>query len=64
MSCIWRPDLNKPEEKTINTCNATIAFMDNTNWIANSKNNLQDILDETKEFYKANDSQINSPNSY
>ena len=37
--------------------------MDNTNWIAKLKNVLQNILDDTNEFYKANDSQINSKKS-
>jgi hypothetical protein len=37
--------------------------MDDTNWIARSKENMQLILDDAREFYRANDSQINSSKS-
>ena len=60
MECTWRPNLQTSEEKTMQLRNATIAFMDDTTWMAKSKENLQNILDEAREFYKANDSQINN----
>jgi hypothetical protein len=34
--------------------------MDDTTWISYSKQSLQEILNEAREFYKANDSQVNS----
>ena len=34
--------------------------MNNTTWIVKSRKNLQNILDEAREFYKANDLQINN----
>ena len=37
--------------------------MDDTIWIAHSKQNLQKIFDNAREFYKANDFQINSTKS-
>ena len=37
--------------------------MDDTIWIARLRENLQNILDEAREFYKANDSQINNNKS-
>ena len=49
--------------ESIKLRNATLAFMDDTTWIANSKRNMQSILNIAREFYKANDSQINSSKS-
>jgi hypothetical protein len=37
--------------------------MDDTNWIARSHQNMENILKEAREFYIANDSQINSNKS-
>ena len=45
------------------TRNVTIAFMNNINWIAKSKTDLQNILNDANKFYKANDLQINSKKS-
>ena len=63
MKCSWNPDVNSSEKKLIKLRSATIAFMDDTTWIARSKENMQLILDDAREFYKANDSQINSSKS-
>ena len=63
MKCTWRPDFQSSEEKTIQLRSAAVTFMDNTTWIANSRENLQRILNEAREFYIANDSQINSNKS-
>lgn len=60
MECTWNPNLNLPEEKTIKLRNAAMAYMDDTTWIAHSKENMQLLLEDAREFYKANDSQINS----
>ena len=40
-----------------------IAYMDDTTWISHSRQNLQMILEDAREFYLANDSQINSSKS-
>jgi ribonuclease HI/endonuclease/exonuclease/phosphatase family metal-dependent hydrolase len=63
MECTWKPNFQISEEKTIQLRTATIAFMDDTTWISRSKENLQKILDEARDFYRANDSQINSNKS-
>ena len=63
MECTWKPNLQTTEEKTIQLRKVTVAFMDDTTWIAKLKENLLMILDEAREFYRANDSQINSNKS-
>jgi hypothetical protein len=63
MQCTWQPNMNSQENKELTLRSATIAYMDDTTWISNSKQNLQKILDEAREFYQANDSQINSSKS-
>src|SRR6185369_2459995 len=40
-----------------------LAFMDDTTWVANSRSELQKVLDDAAQFYKANDSQINGSKS-
>ena len=60
LECSWTPNTNLPEKRSIKTRNAAIAYMDDTTWIARSKKNMQQILDDAREFYMANDSQINS----
>src|SRR5438552_17718904 len=44
MKCTWRPDFQNSEEKTIQLKSAAVAFMDDIIWIANSRENLQKIL--------------------
>src|SRR5438552_3362912 len=63
MKCIWRPDFQSSEARTIQLRNAAVVFIDHTTWIVNSRENLQRILNEAREFYIANDSQINSNKS-
>jgi ribonuclease HI/endonuclease/exonuclease/phosphatase family metal-dependent hydrolase len=60
LECTWTPNVNTSNKRIIETRNAAIAYMDDTTWIARSKKNMQLILDDAREFYKANDSQINS----
>jgi hypothetical protein len=42
---------------------AAIAYMDDTTWIARSKEDMENILSEANKFYTANDSQINGKKS-
>ena len=42
---------------------AAIAYMDDTTWVASSRDNMKRILNTAREFYKTNDSQINSNKS-
>ena len=63
MDCTWRPNVQIFKTESLQLRNAALAFMDDTTWIARSKSNLQKILDEASDFYKANDSQINSSKS-
>ena len=37
--------------------------MDDTTWIAKSRADMEAILEDAREFYKANDSQVNSSKS-
>jgi hypothetical protein len=60
MKCEWYPNINKSLKESLELRSAAIAYMDDTTWIASSKQEMQEILDEAREFYKANDSQINS----
>jgi exonuclease III/ribonuclease HI len=63
MQCRWHPNMETEVEDSLELRSAAIAYMDDTTWIANSKQSLQKTLDEAREFYKANDSQINSRKS-
>ena len=60
MNCTWNPKLHLPTKEVLTLRSTAIAFMDDTMWIARSKENMQQILDDAREFYKANDFQINS----
>jgi hypothetical protein len=60
MGCTWNPNLQHSTTESFKLKSAAIAYMDDTNWIARSKENMQLILDDAREFYRANDSQINS----
>jgi len=42
---------------------AALAYMDDTTWIARSKQDMDHILERAKWFYAANDSQINGNKS-
>jgi hypothetical protein len=63
MRCSWKPNMLEEGEQQIENRTAAITYMDDTTWIASSKQNLQEILNEAREFYQANDSQINSTKS-
>src|SRR4051812_35797423 len=60
MNCTWNFKLHLLTKEVLILRSAAIAFMDNTTWITRSKENMQQILDDAREFYKANDFQINS----
>ena len=61
--CKWQPDFKENFQEKLNLRTAAIAYMDDTTWIAKSKDNMQRILEEARIFYRANDSQINSSKS-
>ena len=63
METSWRPDLNSSRREELRIRTAATAFMDDTTWLASSRENMQKILDEAAIFYKANDSQINGKKS-
>ena len=63
MSCKWKPDLRKNEYSHLQTRHAAIAYMDDTTWIARSKKDMDNILEEARRFYEANDSQVNGAKS-
>jgi Reverse transcriptase (RNA-dependent DNA polymerase) len=68
MSCTWSTDFSKSIDrkdtfKTLSIRQAAIVYMDDTTWIAKSKQDMNLILERAKWFYAANDSQINSRKS-
>ena len=63
MNCKWNPNLEKENTMALNLRCAAIAFMDDTTWVASSRDDMERILSDAREFYKANDSQINSSKS-
>jgi ribonuclease HI len=65
MECNWQQDLSKHDEgiSHLKVKQAAIAYMDDTTWIARSKKDMDNILDEARIFYKANDSQVNGEKS-
>ena len=65
LSCEWNSDFSNHDKKPLrlSTRQATIAYMDDTTWIAKSKKDMDHILDEARVFYKANDSQVNGEKS-
>ena len=65
MECKWNRYLSNHNKKDsyITVRQASIAYMDDTTWIAKSKQDMDNILEDAKTFYKANDSQINGEKS-
>jgi hypothetical protein len=65
MKCEWKQDLSNhnKEASQLTIRQAAIAYMDDTTWIARSKRDMDNILEEARIFYKANDSQINGEKS-
>ena len=63
MGCSWKPDLANDQTTDLKLRCAALAYMNDTTWIARSKDNMERILKDAREFYKANDSQINSNKS-
>ena len=61
--CEWQPNLIDTSQENLRLRTAAVAYMDDTTWIARSKENMQKILEEAKIFYKANDSQFNGSKS-
>src|SRR6185369_5413197 len=63
MQCTWQPNMTSQDSNKLELRSAAIVYMDDTTWVFCSKQNLQRILDDAREFYLANDSQINSSKS-
>ena len=59
----WKPNVLTNEEKYIEQEVPTIAFMDDTTWIAPNKNNLEQILEIADEFYIMTNTAINKDKS-
>jgi hypothetical protein len=57
------PDLRSRTTQTLSTRVSCLAYMDDTTWVASSRENLQTILDDATQFYHANDSQVNGSKS-
>ena len=55
--------MTSQESNKLELRSAAIAYMDDTTWVSYSKQNLQMILEDAREFYLTNDSQINSSKS-
>jgi hypothetical protein len=65
MHCSWKKDLSNPNSDTtiLYLRQAAIAYIDDTTWIARSEKDMAGILDKAREFYIANDSQVNGAKS-
>src|SRR6185369_7154382 len=63
MQCTWQPNMTSQESNKLELHSAAIAYIDDTTWVSYSKQNLQMILEDAREFYLANNSQINSSKS-
>ena len=59
----WKPNILKHESKEITQEIPTIAFMDDTTWIAPTKVNLEQILEIADEFYIMTNTAINKDKS-
>ena len=63
MQVKWKPNMKNSEQRELSIRHAAVAFMDDTTWIARSKEDMENILEDARFFYKANDSQINTQKS-
>jgi hypothetical protein len=63
MSCNWQPDARLPATQCLFTKIPTLAFMDDTLWIAKSADDLLSIINIANSFYSFNDIQVNWPKS-
>src|SRR6185369_384714 len=51
MQCTWQPNMTSQESNKLEFRSAAIAYMDDTTWVSYSKQNLQMILEDAREFY-------------
>ena len=50
--CKWQPNLTDSTQENLRLCTAAVVYMDDTTWIARSKDDMQRILEEAKIFIK------------
>jgi len=63
ISHTWKQDVLKLKTTTISKQTASIAFMDDTTWMAPNQENLDKILSIADEFYKITNTAINKSKS-
>jgi len=63
ISHTWKKDVMKIEHTTISQTVSSIAFMDDTTWVAPNQTNLEKILDIADEFYRITNTAINKNKS-
>ena len=63
MSHTYKPNLYQTTTNTVEHTISTLAYMDNTSWIAPNKNNMEIILGITDSFNELNNIKVNKDKS-